>query len=161
MLNIQLVGDTELIARLSAMPIRMREALLVKVTALTLMLERRVKQKLSGEVLHVRTGALRSGIFHEVTSDALSVQGKVAAPKDVPYAAIHEFGGQTKPHDIYPKNAEALRFMMGGKVVFAKVVHHPGSKIPERSYMRSSLEELKTTIIQGLSDATRQALRTR
>ena len=34
----------------------------------------------------------------------------------------------TKPHIIRPKNAKALAFKIGGRVVFAKVVHHPGTK---------------------------------
>jgi phage gpG-like protein len=32
---------------------------------------------------------------------------------NVEYAAIHEFGGQTKPHDIVARNAKALAFSPG------------------------------------------------
>lgn len=32
-----------------------------------------------------------------------------------------------RPHTIRPRNAKALRFVVGGRVVFAKVVHHPGT----------------------------------
>jgi hypothetical protein len=47
---------------------------------------------------------------------------------------------------------------MGGRQVFAKVVHHPGSVIPERSFMRTGLRdhaamisrEMKEAVIQGL-----------
>lgn len=34
----------------------------------------------------------------------------------------------TKPHIIKAKNAKALRFLSGGKVVYAKQVFHPGTK---------------------------------
>nr|WP_275669259.1 phage virion morphogenesis protein [Pseudomethylobacillus aquaticus] len=47
------------------------------------------------------------------------------------YAAIHQFGGQTKAHVILPKNKKALAF--GGRVV-AKV-NHPGSSMPARPFM--------------------------
>lgn len=34
----------------------------------------------------------------------------------------------TDPHVIRPRNAKALRFTIGNKVVFAKKVNHPGTK---------------------------------
>lgn len=37
---------------------------------------------------------------------------------------VHE---GTRPHVIRPKNGKALRFNVGGRTVFAKVVHHPGT----------------------------------
>lgn len=33
----------------------------------------------------------------------------------------------TKAHEIRPKNASVLAFRVGGAMVFAKVVHHPGT----------------------------------
>ena len=47
------------------------------------------------------------------------------------YAAIHQFGGKTKPHIIRPRNKKALAF--GGRVV--KSVNHPGSNIPARPFL--------------------------
>ncbi|MEU4584873.1 hypothetical protein AB0F92_22700 [Kitasatospora aureofaciens] len=34
----------------------------------------------------------------------------------------------TRPHIIRPRRAKALRFEIGGRTVFAKVVHHPGTR---------------------------------
>ncbi len=34
----------------------------------------------------------------------------------------------TRPHIIRPRNKKALRFRVGGRIVFATVVHHPGNK---------------------------------
>jgi hypothetical protein len=42
-------------------------------------------------------------------------------------AALFVMGG-TKRHDIRPKNGKALRFKIGGTVVYAKYVDHPGTK---------------------------------
>jgi hypothetical protein len=41
-------------------------------------------------------------------------------------ARLHHDG--TKPHKIFPKTAKTLRFHSHGKIVFAKVVNHPGTK---------------------------------
>jgi hypothetical protein len=45
---------------------------------------------------------------------------------DAPYAAVVEFG--SRPHLIFPRHAQALRFEVGGRVVFARYVRHPGTK---------------------------------
>lgn len=161
-LSVQISGDTELIARLQSMPETVRQALIRKCTVLALLLQKKiVTEKLSGQVLNKVTGALQSSVFQEVTSTATAVHAKVAAGRDVPYAAIHEYGGQTRPHIIEPKNAEALHFYIGGKEVFAKLVNHPGSRFPVRSYMRSSLGEMRIQIVDGLTDAVKEGMNRR
>lgn len=56
----------------------------------------------------------------------------VVVGSDRKYAAIHQLGGQTKPHVIRPKNGRAL-FWPGARHPVAKI-NHPGSKIPARPY---------------------------
>lgn len=34
----------------------------------------------------------------------------------------------TRPHVIRPVRARALRFTVGGRVVYAQIVHHPGNR---------------------------------
>ena len=158
MLNVTLVGDRELIAKLQAMPARVHDALLKKVTVLALQLEAKVKQKLSGDVLNVKTGALRRSIFETVDESASSVVGKVASAGDVKYAAIHEFGGTIPAHEIVPSKAKALAFVIGGKQVFAARVQIPDVQMPERSFLRSALGEMEPQIVEGLREAVRQGL---
>jgi len=158
-LSVELTGDKELIARLEALPDELRIALNRKVTALTLKLEAKIKGKLSGEVLKVRTGNLRRSIHSRVEQTATSVTGTALSSGDVKYAGIHEYGGQTKAHIIEAKNGKALAFQMGGKQVFARRVHHPGSKIPERSYLRSSLKDMRDEIITGLNEAVAEVVK--
>ena len=50
------------------------------------------------------------------------------------YARIHQEGGKTKPHEIKPRNKNALAF--NGRVV--KKVNHPGSDIPARPFLMIS-----------------------
>lgn len=158
MFNITVVGDRELVARFGAMPGRIREALVRKTYALAFALERKVKQKLSGPVLNVRTGALRRSIQNKVETKPAGVIGKVYSAGDVKYAGIHEFGGKTRAHVIMAKKAAALAFMgSGGKMVFRRMVNHPGSVMPERSFMRTSLAEMRGEIESGYREAVIQA----
>jgi phage gpG-like protein len=84
----------------------------------------------------VDTGRLRSSINGQVRGDAAYIG------TNVEYAAIHEFGGKTKPHTIRAKKAKALRFTMGGQVFFRKSVNHPGSKIKEKAFLRTPINEM-------------------
>ena len=45
----------------------------------------------------------------------------------------------------------------GGAQRFARKVEHPGSLIPERSYLRSSLEEMRDEIVSSLAEAAAEA----
>lgn len=51
-------------------------------------------------------------------------------------AALYVIGG-TRPHAIRPVRAKALRFTVGGQVVYAKVVMHPGAK--PNDFLRQAL----------------------
>lgn len=73
---------------------------------------------------------------------------------NVPYAAIHHFGGQTPPHLIKPKKKKALKF--GGR--FAKQVNHPGSKIPARPFMTLAPED-ERALADAVSDYLAAAIR--
>ncbi len=83
-------------------------------------------------MLHTRSGALRASIHAAVASgdDAVAI---TLESTGVAYAAIQEYGGRTAAHDIVAVKAQALRLADGG---FARSVHHPGSTIPARSYLR-------------------------
>lgn len=113
-----------------------------------------VRQKLSGSVLHVRTGQLLDSINNEMHETTTEIYGTVYS-SGVAYAGIQEYGGQTRPHEIRPINARALHFFMGDAEVFAKSVQHPGSNIPARSYLVSSLNDLRDTIVADLTAAGR------
>lgn len=159
MLSLEIIGDKELVDRLNAGPEDVRRALRAKVTSLTLRLEAHVKQdKLSGQVLHARTGALRRAVASRVQEVNEKITGTVYVSNDVKYARIHEFGGRTSAHEIVPVKAKALAFMMGGKQVFFKRVQHPGSRMPERSYLRSSLDDMRDQIVSEIGNTLREAL---
>jgi len=54
----------------------------------------------------------------------------------MPYAAILEFGGRTRPHIIVPKKKKFLHFIArDGTEVFTKKVQHPGSVFEPRAIL--------------------------
>jgi phage virion morphogenesis protein len=77
------------------------------------------------------TGRMAASIVHRA-SDTEAVVGT-----NVVYAAIHHFGGKTKPHVILPKKGKALKF--NGR--YAKKVNHPGSTIPARPFLMLAAED--------------------
>lgn len=83
------------------------------------------------EYAPVRTGFLSEHIVKEVEVG----RGRVIS--QAPYSAYVEFG--TRPHIIRPRRARALRFEIGGEVIFARYVRHPGTR--GQFYMRRALEE--------------------
>lgn len=143
------------------MPDRVRRALLKKISALAVQLADRVRRKLSGEVLNVRTGNLRASIFEDVQQTSTSVIGRVASSGDVKYAGIHEYGGTIPAHEVIPTKARALAFVMGGKQVFFRRVTIPDVQMPERSFLRSSLLEMKSQIVEGIAEAAREGVKER
>ncbi|NTV02430.1 MAG: HK97 gp10 family phage protein [Chlorobiaceae bacterium] len=111
------------------------------VMRVSLKLVSRVKEKLSGEVLNVRTGRLRRSIHAEYEfgpTQAIAVVGT-----NVEYGRIHEFGGV-----IRPKTKKALRFQIDGRWIVTKMV-----RMPERSFLRSSMRELAPGIREEIRRA--------
>jgi phage gpG-like protein len=153
MFTVAVTGADDRSANLATLPAVVQAALAAKAADLAKRLQAHVVQdKLSGQVLRSKTGALKASIMTGAEVDGDTIRFRVFS-SDVKYAAIQEYGGQTPPHEIVPDKAKALAFMVGGKQVFATVVHHPGSKIPERSYMRSALADMAGQIATELKDA--------
>jgi phage gpG-like protein len=134
-----------------------QDALLGKADALRGALEARIQQKLSGEVLQTRSGALAASIISSIENDGSATSVSISST-GVPYAAIQEFGGKTAAHEIIPVNGKALAFSAGGGQVFAKRVYHPGSSIPARAYLGSSLADMRDEIESGFKQAILEAL---
>jgi phage gpG-like protein len=159
MLSVTLIGAAELDAALGGLPAAVVATVATKSAALADQLLGLARQKAGGGVLQSRTGALAASISVDgPTIAGDQVTTTILSDGDLKYAAIQEFGGVTSPHDILPVRGKALAFLAGGEIVFAKVVHHPGSRIPERSYLRSSLAEMAAQIETDMKSAVLDAL---
>ncbi len=158
MIIIDIIGLPELQENIAALPDRLLNVLFNKSSSLTDLLKQKVGEKLSGEVLQSKTGTLLNSIASEVNEDGDSISSSIFVDGDVPYAAILEYGGTTKSHIIEATQAKALAFMSNGKQMFAKYVNHPGSVIPEYSYLRSSLADMNDDILDEMSGAIQDEL---
>lgn len=159
MINVVITGDRELLLKFTdRWPAAVHDAIVQKMYAAVAAIEAKTKENLSGPVLKVRTGRLRASIKSDVQDQGTAVTGTVGS-YGVPYARIQEFGGTTGPHVILPVKAQVLAFMIGGKQVFARRVNHPGSKIPERSYLRSAFAERLSGIVAEFESVVTEAMR--
>jgi phage gpG-like protein len=132
----------EVTVKLGQLGLGARERLLAAVSAEAARLQAViVDEKLTGGVLNSRTGHLREDVHTEIQDGSSGIMAVIG--NRVVYARIHEYGGT-----IVPVTANALRFMIGGKMIFAKSV-----TMPERSYLRSTLAENQDEIRRVLTAA--------
>jgi phage gpG-like protein len=141
-----IIGGPQLVDRLNRIVPVAKVEIQKSMGRLVLSLVRRIKQKLSGEALNVRTGRLRRSVTSNVSMDADAVRG--IASTNVEYAAKHEYGFKgtetVKAHLRLIKKAfgKTLRFP-----VYQNVGTHTRQvNFPERSFMRTALTEMTPEI---------------
>lgn len=88
--QVKVIGDKAVALHFRNIPPRAALHLEAAIGRITLQLLRRTKEKLSDDVLHVRTGRLRRSITQQVTRTETEVFGTVGT--NVEYARAHEFG---------------------------------------------------------------------
>lgn len=162
MLNVTITGDKQVSANLKQMPDQMNKSLTKAITVLTLQLKDYIiRNKLSGQVLNHRSGALWRSIQQKVSSSNTEVVGTVFSSGDVKYAAIHEYGGIIKHPGGTPYYVSEL---LGGKAFFMNKLDHPNAPVtkahdipmPQRSFMRSSLKDFHDKIQSTLTIAVKE-----
>ncbi|HTC62449.1 MAG TPA: hypothetical protein VK709_06370 [Candidatus Saccharimonadales bacterium] len=144
---------------LQAKASRLHEVLFQKVQSLTYMLETKVKAKLSGEVLGVKSGVLRSSVRATTTTDGRTILGTVSAGKGPShsYAMIHTLGHEGA-YRIMASKARVLAFQTSVKEkAFAQFVTHP--PIPAKPFMSDTLNESREQIRNELAQAVADALK--
>lgn len=159
MLNMTVAGAFEILRRLERVPGAMHAALVRKRDLLGDKLVAKIRANLSGGMLQVKSGRLLASVQVTKTDTQDLIQQEISVGEGVPYARILHDGGQTAAHDIYPTKAKALAFLVGNKMAFAKVVHHPGSKFPARPYAQQPLAEMRGEILAGVQEAVVEGMR--
>lgn len=84
----------------------------------------------------VDTGALRRSINYRVVQRYGGLTAVIGSDNRI--ALMHHQG--TRPHIIVPRRAQTLRFYSRGRIVYSKLVHHPGTK-PNR-YLTDNLRRV-------------------
>jgi phage virion morphogenesis protein len=100
--------------------------------------------KRGGKTLQ-KSGRLAASISRRWSANTAQVGTNVV------YAAIHQFGGKTKPHVIKAKNKQAL-FWPGARHP-VKAINHPGSVIPARPFLSltdEDLDDIRAKILEYL-----------
>lgn len=170
----------EFLARLRGAGSRFHAAVVRIVTRLSIEIQSVVKtSKLSGQVLHVRTGTLRRSINRVVFDDPGRVYAQIGT--NVVYAGAHEYGfdGMVPVH-AYLRRSRAQMSMArfratksgqsreiagsykkagGGLGEVTVRAHTRHMHIPERSYLRSTMREFAVKIRTDLRNAALEALR--
>ncbi|SRR5712691_2067245 len=108
----------------------------------------RARVNLSGKMLQRRSGVLYNSVADRVLNLGTIVRGEVYS--HVPYGYMQEVG--TRPHVILPrKSGGYLRFEVGGRVVFAKKVNHPGTK--PTPWLHEAFDTLKPSFQPAINTA--------
>ena len=161
MIDAQLVGLNRLMLWLGQVPARADARIDATMREQVTELHAAVVSRM--ESLFHNPGRMEESLSDEVKRDATGVTGTVTA-SGLPYLKIQNYGGITAPHDIVPVRAGVLAFLSPGSVgfsggiveqgmVFAKIVHHPGSRMPQRNFMESALTMRRQAIIAAFGEA--------
>ncbi len=170
MLTAEIDKNSEFLVRLPVMAGKIRTNVVRATYKLAVMLQAYVvENKLSGQVLNKITGHLQQSIQQRVQESPSEVTGEVYSAGDVKYAAIHEYGGTIhhpggtaffigptgQPFFVSNKFAaggEHMSFINGHSDNFPRTKPHL-IRMPERSYLRTSLAENR----QKINDTYQQA----
>lgn len=152
MIKIRFISSAENIQKMRSYGPKIIQTLFSRINILMTQLGAKVTQKLSGEVLKVRTGVLRGSVQVEPTRfDGKSIIGRVSvAGPPAQYGQFHETG---IPHawEVMASKQKFLKFAIDGKTHFAKSIVHPALK--QRAFAKPSEDEMRETIISDLRAA--------
>jgi phage gpG-like protein len=153
-----LVGDEEVLARLRGIPDAINAGLARAIAKLGIDLQRRVQEdELSGQILNVRSGSLKSSIDVEIDQSADRITATIFSDSD--YARVHEFGfsGEVTVRASLRRIREAFGRPIAEKTI-AIGAHSRRMALPERSYLRSALEEMAPDIRDEVEATLRDGL---
>lgn len=145
MLGIE-VDDRSIQLKLSNLPRKLQERLTMSMIYLTQTLRNYIiTDKLTGGVLNRRTGDLARSIQDKVESSASAVIGTVYSTGHASiYGRIHEYGA------VFQRYVH----MAWGREM--KEPHSVTFHYPERSFMRSSLRDMREQILSNLQMAVKE-----
>lgn len=158
MIEAQVTGDTVVAYRMRRLPASTREEIRVAIGRLTLRLQRRVmRDKLSGQVLKVRTGTLRRSINQVVLDEADGVAGIVST--NVKYGRLHEYG--LKGEVTVKAHLRTIKKAFGKSITPMQIAvkqHTAQRDLPKRSFLRTALEDIAPQVRPELEKAIARAI---
>jgi phage gpG-like protein len=152
-MSVRAVGDAAVIAYFGRVPARADAEIGTTVNRLVLKLQNKVKKdKLSGQVLKVRSDGLRGGIDQVFLRTPGAARGIVGT--NLSYAAKHEYGFNGT--ESVKQHLRTIKKAWGREISPRDVVvrqHSRSVNMPERSFLRSSLRDMTPEIMADLEAA--------
>ncbi len=156
--QVRVVGDKLVAASFLHMSKTMQSTMAKEMGRLAILLQRYVKQnKLTGQVLKVRTGTLRRSISNEIRQSPGHIEAIVGT--NVKYGAAHEFGFSgvvtVKAH------MRTIKQAWGKPIAPTQVSVSSFSRqinLPEKSFLRSALRDMTPQLKQELANAVSRVL---
>lgn len=93
-------------------------------------------RRLARAQVGVKTGRLKQSIQYRIVRQGSGLVAIIGSDNKI--ALMHHNG--TKPHIILPRRAKTLRFFSRGRIVYAQIVHHPGTK--HNRYLTDNLHKV-------------------
>ncbi len=158
MITAYLVGDEQLLERLRALPGTINSGLLRAITQLGIELQRNVQEdKLSGQVLRSRSGSLKSSIDFRVDQSGGAFTASVFS--DSRYAGVQEYGfaGTASVRASLRRIREAFGRPIAEKTISVRA-YDRRMDLPERSFLRSALEDMAPAIRDEVEAALAEAV---
>lgn len=160
MIDSKVNGDKALRDWFAKTPEKLRQELRKEIDRLAIMLQARMKGKLSGQVLKVKTGRLRRSINVQKGSQT-GVGYTATVGTNVAYAAAHEYGFQGTVS--VPAHMRTVRKAFGRPVKSPTQhlvrQHARRLRLPERSFARSSYDEMQGQMTQQLATFISNAIK--
>ena len=159
MLRMEFIGGDVLAAVLRSYGDKVQTAIVQSVGRSALRLQREVMQnRLSGQVLNVRTGNLRRSIHQRVTNTGGAVIGEVNT--NVRYGKAHEYGfaGTVNVKASLRQVRQAFGRPLKSPRYVQVRAHSRNVRLPERSFLRSALRDMRPMIEADLQKSIEGAL---
>lgn len=144
-------------AHLMSGGVRVLEAATAAIDAASSRVAAKVKENLSGAMLHVQSGKLQQSVALVPAVDTGSViEGGVdAGAGDAFYGIFHEAGGRGS-YQIVPREASMLHFFWKGNEYFRRSVTR--GPLPKRPFATAALEESADSVVVDIRGAVDAAV---
>lgn len=112
--------------------------------------------KLTGQALNVKTGRLRNSIHSKTVEENDNIVATIST--NVKYAAIHEYGFNGS--ETIKAHTRRITQVYGKPISPKTIIINSFNRqvnLPERSFMRSALDEMRDKIINELNSAVVRA----
>jgi|SRR5215467_2285405 len=158
MITAHLVDDDTVLAWLRDTPDAIASGIARAITRLGIELQRRIQEdELSGQILAARSGSLRSSIDLQIDEDSGAISATVVSDNE--YAHVHEYGfaGTVNVRAYLRRITEAFGRPIAEKTINVRA-YGRRMELPERSFLRSALEDMDPAIRDEVETALREAL---